>query len=153
MQISIVGAGYVGLVSGACLAQHGHIVQVIDSNPERVNNIIQGRAPFFEPGLDELLDRVSGKTLFATVEFDRSVIESELTLIAVGTPSDADGNVDLSAIETVARQIGKAIRQKNDRHTIIVKSTVPPGYNRKPGRIGCGIRQRNATLVTILGLV
>ena len=85
MRVSIVGAGYVGLVSGACLAEQGHEVVCIDSNPDRVNSITNGIAPFFEPGLNELLQDVAGTRLKATADFSRAVRETELTLVAVGT--------------------------------------------------------------------
>ncbi len=127
MRVSIVGAGYVGLVSGACLAEQGHTVTCIDSNEERVERIRSGKAPFFEPGLDELLASVVGTKLFSTSDFNKAVAESELTLIAVGTPSRDDGSVDLGAIKAVSRQLGEVIRDKDDFHTVVVKSTVPPG--------------------------
>jgi UDPglucose 6-dehydrogenase/GDP-mannose 6-dehydrogenase len=127
MKVSIVGAGYVGLVSGACFADDGHIVTCIDSNIERVDQIESGKAPFFEPGLDAVLKRVVGKQLFATSDFNAAVRDSELTLIAVGTPSFPDGSVDLSAIKVVSELLGKVLRDKDDFHVVVVKSTVPAG--------------------------
>ena len=127
MQVSIVGAGYVGLVSGACLAEQGHNVTCIDSDPNRVSQIDDGKAPFYEPGLDDILSRVAGKSLIATSDFDIAIRNSDLTLIAVGTPSREDGSVDLAAIERVARQLGAVIREKEDFHVVVVKSTVPAG--------------------------
>ena len=131
MRVSIIGAGYVGLVSGACLADKGHLVTCVDSNPERVSQIENGKAPFYEPGLNEVLSRVCGERLLASVDFDEAVRNSDLTLIAVGTPSRQDGSADLTAIEGVARQIGAVLREKDDFHIVIVKSTVPVGTTEK----------------------
>lgn len=127
MRVSIVGAGYVGLVSGACLAEQGHTVVCVDTDPARVNRIRDGKAPFHEPGLDALLAKVAGKSLFSTSDLADAVRQSELTLIAVGTPSRDDGSVDLGAIEIVSRQLGEVLRDKEAFHTVVVKSTVPPG--------------------------
>ncbi len=130
MKVSIVGGGYVGLVSGACLAEQGHSVTVVDKDASRVAQIEAGQAPFFEPGLDELLAKTVGSKLYATTDLDKAVTDTELTIIAVGTPSMEDGSVDLTAIESVSKQIGQAIAKKSAQHVVVVKSTVPPGTTR-----------------------
>ena len=126
MRISIVGTGYVGLVTGACLAEHGHHVMCVDVDPTKVEWINSKRAPIHEVGLPELLDRTVGRTLHASNDLAAAVLESEITFIAVGTPA-AGGKIDLSFVERAAEEIGSAIAKKNSFHTVVVKSTVIPG--------------------------
>lgn len=126
MEVSIVGTGYVGLVTGACLAEKGHRVTCVDLDTERVRIINSGVAPFYEAGLDALLQRHVGKGLRATTDLEEAVVGSELTLIAVGTPSGEEG-IDLSAIRRAAHEIGSALRHKEGYHLVAVKSTVVPG--------------------------
>lgn len=126
MRISIVGAGYVGLVSGACLADRGHDVICVDLDPDKVAAINAGRAPIHEPGLEAVLRRVAGRSFAATQDLDAAVGRSEVTFIAVGTPAAA-GRIDLRFVERAAREIGRVLRGKDGRHSVIVKSTVIPG--------------------------
>ena len=126
MKISIVGTGYVGLVSGVCLADKGHHVVCVDVDQEKVSAINTCHAPFFEAGLDNLLQKNIPHSLKATTDLETAVAESELTMIAVGTPFDG-GNIDLTQIEKVSIQIGKALRNKSEYHLVVVKSTVVPG--------------------------
>ena len=126
MRASIVGAGYVGLVTGACLAESGHDVVVVDVDRSRVDEINAGVSPFHEAGLAELLARNVGARLRATTDVDEAVTGSVLTLVAVGTPSSADG-IDLSAIASACHTIGEAIASKKEYHAVVVKSTVIPG--------------------------
>ena len=126
MRVSIVGTGYVGLVSGACLADHGHEVVCIDVDRSKVDAINSGRAPFHEAGLPELLTRHAGKRLRATTDLAAAVAASDITLIAVGTPA-ADGRIDLRYIEQAAADVGAALRNKAGYHVLAVKSTVIPG--------------------------
>lgn len=126
MKVSIAGTGYVGLVSGACLAEKGHEVTCIDVDPAKVALINQGVSPIFENGLDELLRRNLGSRLSATTDLKRAVQDSELSLIAVGTPFNGR-EIDLTYIREVARQIGEALRDKPGYHVVVVKSTVVPG--------------------------
>jgi UDPglucose 6-dehydrogenase len=126
MKVSIVGAGYVGLVSGACLADRGHSVVCIDSDAAKVAAIRRGEAPFWEPGLPDLLSHCVGRGLDATSDLASAVRDSDLTLIAVGTPFDGK-SIDLSFVIGAAEQIGRALRTKRGRHTVVVKSTVVPG--------------------------
>lgn len=126
MRISIVGTGYVGLVTGACLAEHGHQVMCVDIDPGKVEWINSKRAPIHEIGLPELLERTVGRTLRASADLAAAVVDSDITFIAVGTPA-AGGRIDLSFVERAAEEIGAAIAKKSTFHTVVVKSTVIPG--------------------------
>ena len=126
MRVSIVGTGYVGLVTGACLADLGHDVVCVDLDREKVTRVNRGDAPIFERGLPEILARNAGKRLRATTDLAAAVADTELTLVAVGTPFDGK-SIALGAIEEVARQIGRALRGKASYHVVVVKSTVVPG--------------------------
>lgn len=128
MQVSIVGAGYVGLVTGLSLAKHGHKIALVDIRREAVERINQGFCPFFEPDLQDLLSYAREKGLLeATLDIGDAVMQSSLTLICVGTPSREDGSVDLAYLKNAAAQIGRVLRSKNAFHTIVIKSTVVPG--------------------------
>lgn len=134
MNISIIGTGYVGLVTGACLTRLGHRVICVDQLAERVERIAQAQTPFFEPGLDALVaEAVSSNLLSATTDLAAAVDETEVTLIAVGTP-DLGGRIDLSQIEAAASAIGAALRDKAAYHVVAVKSTVVPGTTEGPVR-------------------
>jgi UDPglucose 6-dehydrogenase/GDP-mannose 6-dehydrogenase len=126
VNLSVIGTGYVGLVSGACLAEVGHRVTCVDVDPDKVDRINRGDTPIYEKGLDELLDRNVGTRLTATQDLRTAVLESDLSLIAVGTPFDGQV-IDLSYVETVTRQIGEVLREKEGYHVVVVKSTVVPG--------------------------
>src|SRR5262249_42892976 len=126
MNVSIIGAGYVGLVSGACFAEKGHSVVCVDMDPAKVESIQRAVAPFHEPGLDELLRRHVGRKLTATTDLAAAILDTSLTLIAVGTPFDGQ-RIDLTGVKAAAEQVGRALRAKRGRHTVVVKSTVVPG--------------------------
>lgn len=126
MRVSIVGAGYVGLVSGVCLAEKGHQVVCVDVDGAKVDRINQGSAPIHERGLPELLRRTLGTTFRATTDLREAVLGTDLSLIAVGTPF-ADEAIDLRYIREAALQIGAVLRDKPDYHVVVVKSTVVPG--------------------------
>jgi UDPglucose 6-dehydrogenase len=126
MRVSVIGSGYVGLVTGACLAEKGHRVILVDVDPTKVERISRGEAPIFEPGLDKLLNRHAGGRLTATTDLATAVEETELSLITVGTPFDGERK-DLSFIEDVARQLGRVLHTLDRYHVVLVKSTVPPG--------------------------
>jgi UDPglucose 6-dehydrogenase/GDP-mannose 6-dehydrogenase len=130
MKISIIGTGYVGLVSGVCLADKGHDVVCVDIDIEKVNQINNGNPPIYEIGLEDMLKRTINKKLSATMDLQRSILESEITLIAVGTPFDGR-DIDLSYIKEVSRQIGATLRDKPEYHVVVVKSTVVPGTTDK----------------------
>ena len=125
MNISIIGTGYVGLVSGACFADFGHSVVCVDSDARRVDRLLAGEVPFFEPGLAELVQRnTSAGRLRFTTSTAEAVRGSSVVFLAVGTPETAGGAADLSQIATAAASIAAAL----DGYQIIVtKSTVPVG--------------------------
>ncbi len=126
MKISVIGSGYVGLVSGVCFAETGHDVVCIDLDQEKVDKINQGIPPIYERGLDDLLKKNSKQRLTATTDFNRAVAETDVSFIAVGTPFDGK-EIDLTYIKKVSEQIGKVIGEKNTYHMVVVKSTVVPG--------------------------
>jgi UDPglucose 6-dehydrogenase len=126
MKVSVVGTGYVGLVTGACLAECGHDVILVDVDPRKIEMINAARAPFHESGLPEVLQRNSGRRLRASADLAAAVAATELTFVAVGTPTAA-GKIDLKYVEAAASEIGAALRHKTNYHTVIVKSTVIPG--------------------------
>ena len=126
MRISVIGTGYVGLVSGACFAETGHDCVCVDVDPSKVERINRGEPPIHENGLQELLARHVGTRLRATTDLVGAVRESEITFIAVGTPFDGT-RIDLSYVREAARQIGAALRDKGGYHVVVVKSTVVPG--------------------------
>jgi UDPglucose 6-dehydrogenase len=126
MRLSMVGTGYVGLVTGACLAERGHEVTCVDLDPGKVESINAGKAPIHELGLPELLTRNIGKRLRASGDLAKAVLESDITFIAVGTPASG-GQIDLKYVERAAEEIGAALARKQSYHTVVVKSTVVPG--------------------------
>ena len=126
MKISIIGTGYVGLVTGACLAEKGHQVTCVDINPGRVAALNRAEAPIYEAGLEDLLRKHVGKGLSATTDLAAAVLNTELTLIAVGTPFNGK-EIDLTFVLGATKQIGAALKQKDGYHLVVVKSTVVPG--------------------------
>jgi UDPglucose 6-dehydrogenase/GDP-mannose 6-dehydrogenase len=130
MRIAIVGGGYVGLVTGACLAAHQHDVVIVESDIHKVKQINQGHCPIYEEGLPELLKEHIGIRLKATDKIADAVNVSEATFIAVGTPFDGQ-NIDLSQIEQAAQDIGEALTHTQSYHLVVVKSTVVPGTTDK----------------------
>ena len=125
MRICVIGSGYVGLVTGACLADTGNDVVAVDNDEGKVAELSKGRCPFFEPGLEELMaqNMRAGRLRFST-DLAAGVAASRVVFVAVGTPSDADGSADLRAIESVSAELGKALVGYT---IIVVKSTVPVG--------------------------
>jgi len=126
MKIAVIGGGYVGLVSGACLADKGHDVLIVEQSAQKVAQINQGISPIHEEALDEILLGSLGNNLQATTHLDAAVRLSDLTLIAVGTPFNGD-EIDLSQIENASIAVGQALRDVNRYHVVVVKSTVVPG--------------------------
>ena len=126
MRVSIIGAGYVGLVTGVCLADKGHDVICVDVDPSKVERLNRGEAPIYEVGLDELLERHVGKRFTATTDLVGAVRDTEVTFIAVGTPFDGAA-IDLTYVVNAARQVGAALVEKFEHHVVVVKSTVVPG--------------------------
>ncbi len=130
MKISIFGLGYVGCVSAACLAQSGHHVTGVDSNAGKVSLMASGKAPVVEPGLQDILAEVSTKNLLKAVgseEAVQAVHDTDVTIICVGTPSRANGSLDLAHLTHVCEQIGAALKTKNGYHVVVIRSTILPG--------------------------
>lgn len=125
MKIAIFGTGYVGLVSGACLAQSGNSITCVDIDRKKIEFIKKGNCPIYEPGLEELLKKnIEEKRMLFTADSVKAVRENDILFIAVGTPPKENGEADLGAVFAVARTIGKNM----DRPKIVVqKSTVPVG--------------------------
>jgi UDPglucose 6-dehydrogenase/GDP-mannose 6-dehydrogenase len=132
-RVSIIGAGYVGLVTGVCLAEKGHEVVCVEADAAKLATIKAGEAPFHEAGLRELLTKHIGKRFRATNSVDEAVAATELTLIAVGTPFDGK-TIDLSYVLTACDEIGRAIARAGRYHCVVVKSTVVPGTTTGPVR-------------------
>jgi len=132
MNIAIVGAGYVGLVTGVCLAEIGHHVVCVDNNREKVAKLRQGTSPIYEPGLEEMMRRlVKKKRLTFSSSIQQAAKKSEVIFIAVGTPSKKNGDADLTYVENVARQIAGCM----DSYKLIVeKSTVPADTGKRVQR-------------------
>ena len=132
-EVGVVGAGYVGLATGACLAHLGHTVTCLDNDDERVTSLAGGRVPFYEPGLGELVARTTraGRLTFAGSEGLAGVVrEADVVFIAVGTPQGDDGSADLANVVSVARQVGRALAGSAPRErplVVVNKSTVPVG--------------------------
>jgi UDPglucose 6-dehydrogenase len=126
MKVSIIGAGHVGLVTGACLAEIGHQVVCVDVDGAKIATINSGRSPFTERGLEPLLRKHLGTRLTATTDLHQAVLETDLSFITVGTPFDGR-QIDLSYVRDASRQIGLALRDKPSYHVVVMKSTVVPG--------------------------
>ena len=139
MKIAIIGAGYVGLVSGACLADFGHNVTCVDSNEEKIAALSNGDMPIFEPGLDRLVeDNAAAGRLAFTTDLSLAVAEAQTVFIAVGTPSRrGDGHADLFYVYAAAAEIARAIKGFT---VVVTKSTVPVGTGDEVERI---IRETN----------
>lgn len=129
MNVTIVGTGYVGLVTGACLAETGAVVNCIDVDAKKIENLQKGIIPIYEPGLEDLVKRNTEKDrLFFSTNLGEYVNDSDAIFIAVGTPPDEDGSADLQYVLSVAREIGRYM----DTYTVVVtKSTVPVGTSKK----------------------
>lgn len=131
MQLCIVGTGYVGLITGACLAEMGNYVICVDNDEEKLKKLKNGITPLYEPGLEEIiLSNVSEGRLEFTNDLDYAVKKSLACFIAVGTPSGDDGECDLTFVLSVANSIGKAMSENNEYKVIVDKSTVPVGTHK-----------------------
>jgi GDP-mannose 6-dehydrogenase len=132
LKVSLFGLGYVGCVTAACLAKHGHVVWGVDVNTEKVGMINAGKSPIIEKGLAELiLESHLNRRFQATKDGTEAVLNTEISLVCVGTPSNGNGSLDLKAVKAVAEQIGEAIRKKNSYHCIVFRSTMLPGTVRE----------------------
>jgi UDPglucose 6-dehydrogenase len=129
MRITVVGSGYVGLVTGACFAESGVIVTCVDNNPEKIKQLREGSVPIYEPGLEDIIARnVKKNRLKFTTELRESLNESEVIFIAVGTPPGEDGSADLKHVLAVGKEIGHEISKYI---VVVTKSTVPVGTSEK----------------------
>lgn len=128
-KISVIGVGYVGLCTAVGFASKGYQVVASDVDAEKIRKICAGIPPFYEPGLSELLKETieNGNLQCSVNETQKAVLGTDITYIAVGTPSNEDGSINLKYVESAARDIGKALRQKSQYHIVVVKSTVIPG--------------------------
>ncbi len=132
MRISIFGLGYVGIVSAGCLASDGHEIVGVDPNKAKVGLINVGKSPIVEKDIEEMIARaVRSGGLRATSEAYEAVINTEISLICVGTPSQLNGNLDLSYVRRVCEEIGSALRDKRAFHIVVVRSTMLPGSMRE----------------------
>jgi GDP-mannose 6-dehydrogenase len=128
MRVSVFGIGYVGVVSCGCLAELGHEVIGVDVTTEKIAMLGAGRSPIVEEMIDALIaDAVHRGRLTATDDVMDAVARSDVSFISVGTPSAANGSVALSAVDAVMGQIGRALQDKKGPHTVVMRSTVPPG--------------------------
>lgn len=128
MHIANFGLGYVGCVSAACLAKEGHQVIGVDVNPLKVEMINAGQSPIIEAGVDDLIRRaVAAGKLSATTEAAEAIAKADLSFIAVGTPSNENGSLDLKYVRHVVQEIGQALAGQNKYHVVAVRSTVLPG--------------------------
>jgi UDPglucose 6-dehydrogenase len=126
MRLSIIGTGYVGLVTGACFAKIGHSVICVDIDPEKVQKINKGISPIYEEGLENLLSTYKDK-ITATIDYKDALENSDVTFLCVGTPSMTNGSIDVSYLEEATKQIATILKNKKTWHLIVVKSTVLPG--------------------------
>ncbi len=125
MKIAVAGTGYVGLVTGICLAENGHDVTCVDVDEEKIKIMQQGKTPIFEPGLQELMTK-NAERLKYTTDYKEAYKDAEVIFIGVGTPEKKDGSANLSYVFTVAGQIAESVTREC---VIVVKSTVPIGTN------------------------
>lgn len=127
-RISIIGIGYVGAVSAACLAEDGHTVVAVDTDPSKVARLNAGEPPIVEAGLATLLARnVNRGRLSATTDVCAAVANTDITFICVGTPSAAEGSVELNYVKQACSDVAGALRKKNSFHSVVLRSTIVPG--------------------------
>jgi GDP-mannose 6-dehydrogenase len=128
MRLSVFGIGYVGCVSAACFAKAGHDVIGVDLNQTKVEIINSGKSPIVEAGIEELIAAmVAAGRLRATTASAEAIVNSDASLVCVGTPSNANGSLDLNHVKHVCEEIGAALKHKAGRHTVVIRSTMLPG--------------------------
>ena len=132
MKVSIFGLGYVGTVSAGCLAKEGHVVVGVDPVGTKVDLINAGKSPIIERDIDEIIAEAVGTgRLRATHDSVQAIQGTELSFVCVGTPSQINGNLDLTHVRNVCEQIGQALKGKSARHTVVIRSTILPGTMRR----------------------
>ena len=129
IKISIIGTGYVGLVSAGCFAKLGHKIICVDIDSNILDKINRGISPIYEKDLDEILSKNLDR-IQATGNYEKAICSSDITFICVGTPSKKNGEIDLSYLKKSSEQIGKILKDKESWHLVVVKSTVLPGTTR-----------------------
>lgn len=128
MNISIFGLGYVGAVSAGCLANEGHTVIGVDPVQTKVDLINSGKSPIIEADIGEMIvASAQARRLCATTDLEKAIRGTELSFVCVGTPSQPNGNLDLTYIRRVCEQIGLALKDKSERHVVVIRSTILPG--------------------------
>ena len=128
MRISIFGLGYVGIVSAACLAKEGHDILGVDIEKTKVDIVNRGMTPIIEKDIGAIIkDVVSRKKLRATTDTHEAISNTDISIICVGTPSQLNGNLDLKYIRRVSEKVGMALKDKYERHLVVVRSTILPG--------------------------
>ena len=126
--ISIVGLGYVGAVSAACLSKIGHHVVGVDVDQTKVNQIASGQSPIHEADLgDYLAEGVSKNSVEATTDLVQAVVDTDITFVSVGTPTAEDGGCDHRYIIEAARSIGEGLARKESYHVVVMRCSIPPG--------------------------
>ena len=130
MKISVIGCGYVGCVTGVCFADLGHEVTLVDVDPAKLRAISAGRSPIYEPGLEDLI-RKNRDRISATTDLRAAIRSTDITFVAVGTPSQEDGAIDLRYVLGACEEIGQVLKDKDTFHTVIIKSTVFPGTTKE----------------------
>jgi UDPglucose 6-dehydrogenase len=126
MKISIIGSGYVGMVTGNCFAELGNEVTFLDIDAQKIAAINEGKSPIYEQGLEDMLAENRSR-ITATTDYTEAIHSTDITFLCVGTPSDDEGAIDLKYIRAASSDLGNALRGKEGMHTVIVKSTVLPG--------------------------
>src|SRR4051812_36868695 len=128
MKISIFGLGYVGAVISGCFAKAGHTVIGVDTDQHKVDLINQGQPPIIEQDLEGMLQAgVKSGLIRATTEFSQAILDTDISMICVGTPSKANGELDLRFVARVCENIGEVLKTKEARHLVVVRSTMLPG--------------------------
>lgn len=142
MKVAVAGTGYVGLVTGVCLAENGHEVTCVDVDEKKIRTMQEGRTPIYEPGLQELMTKNAGRLHFTT-DYVSAYSDAEVIFIGVGTPEKRDGSANLSYVFDVAEQIAESVRNEC---VVVVKSTVPIGTN---DRVESAVNEKAAGRVKI----
>lgn len=134
MEVTIIGCGYVGLVTGVCLASIGHTVRGVEKDVRKLKALQDGHCPIFEPGLQELMNEaIASGQIYFTDDVKKAAKDTEICFLCVGTPPKPDGTVDMSYLEQAGKEVCDALAEMSNDYlvTIVVKSTVPAGTNRK----------------------